>query len=238
MKIIVDSRETALIAEFNIINSEKHSLETKQLSIGDIHLLDDNNNLVIIIERKTIKDLLSSLNDGRYKEQSFRLNECEIPNKNICYILEGNILTKDRNVVNGCMISLSLNKGFTILTTINTENTAKMILKICDKFIINTNTNTNITNNDGVSYCDVVNISKKSKITTENIDIIMLSQIPSVSVNNAKTILDQYKTIKNLIKTLEENPSALNNMTYTNSKNQTRKLNKTCISNILLYLMK
>jgi crossover junction endonuclease MUS81 len=41
-----------------------------------------------IVERKNVIDLASSLDDGRYKEQKFRLNKCGIRNK--IYLVEGN----------------------------------------------------------------------------------------------------------------------------------------------------
>lgn len=42
-----------------------------------------------IIERKTISDLLSSLNDGRYLEQKYRLKKSCI--SNVVYLIEGNV---------------------------------------------------------------------------------------------------------------------------------------------------
>ena len=32
---------------------------------------------------------MSSIKDGRYKEQSYRLNACDIHNHNIIYLIEG-----------------------------------------------------------------------------------------------------------------------------------------------------
>ena len=43
----------------------------------------------MIIERKTLNDLASSLRDGRYREQSYRLNGTNIHNHNIVYLIEG-----------------------------------------------------------------------------------------------------------------------------------------------------
>ena len=47
--------------------------------------------LIILIERKSLNDLESSIKDGRYSEQSIRLNSSEIHNHNIYYLIEGNI---------------------------------------------------------------------------------------------------------------------------------------------------
>ena len=43
--------------------------------------------LQLIFERKSLADLISSIKDGRYIEQSFRLSECSLDNHNIYYII-------------------------------------------------------------------------------------------------------------------------------------------------------
>ena len=65
----------------------------------------------------------------------------------------------------------------------------------------------------------------------------MLCQIPGVSSATAVTIMEKYKTIKNLIKELEANPNTLKDISSTNAKGQTRKINKSSISNIIQFLI-
>ena len=79
---------------------------------------------------------------------------------------------------------------------------------------------------------------KKENITTENIDEIMLCQIPGVSAVTALTIMEKYKSLCNLIKELEMNQECLKNISCTNSKGQSRKINKTSIENIVKFLLK
>ncbi len=69
----------------------KHSIKKEQLAIGDIILEDDKGEVIIIFERKTLYDLAASIRDGRYNEQSFRLDKENIHNHNILYIIEGDI---------------------------------------------------------------------------------------------------------------------------------------------------
>ena len=59
--IQLDYREKALI---EIFQKNDVSYETKNLLIGDINIKKDGNES-IIIERKTLSDLLSSIKDGR-----------------------------------------------------------------------------------------------------------------------------------------------------------------------------
>ena len=88
MKLIIDKRENELFEKLSIylemFENKNIKLENDVLPLGDILLKDDNN--LLIIERKTINDLLASIKDGRYTEQSLRLsqnNECN--NHNIIY---------------------------------------------------------------------------------------------------------------------------------------------------------
>ena len=88
MTLVIDNREKALITKLKEKNIE---FEIKQLDIGDIQFLDNKNTIKLIFERKTISDLASSILDGRYKEQGFRLDKHSLHNHNIFYIIEGNI---------------------------------------------------------------------------------------------------------------------------------------------------
>lgn len=243
MKIILDCREQRLevslkkeleLYKEKLENQKKAKKEmnielvTENLIIGDAHILNDQNELICIIERKTIKDLLSSLRDGRYNEQSFRLNECELENKKICYLLEGIPLAENKNTVNGCMISLAINKGFSLLTSKNIDETAQLLVKMCEKV------DKSAIKKD---YSDAVQISKKSKITRENIHVIMLTQIPNVSMTIAKIVCEKYGSMRELIDALEENPECLSDLKYTNASGQERKVSKTAIKNIVDYLL-
>jgi len=54
------------------------------------------------------------------------------------------------------------------------------------------------------NYTNAIKASKKSNITKDNIGEIMLAQIPGLSMNVAQSLMEKYKTIKNLIKELEK----------------------------------
>ena len=63
----------------------------------------------------------------------------------------------------------------------------------------------------------------------------MLSQIPGVSIAAAQTIMCHFKTIKNLINSLHDDPASLSNL-QVEYKNGMRKLNKTVAKNIIEFL--
>ncbi len=260
MKLILDNRESNLI---DIINKNyklnEVILEIKQLAIGDIEIYDENNNLLLIFERKSIKDLASSISDGRYNEQSFRLDSLNIHNHNICYIIEGNLKKYipynsriNKSALYSSIFTLSYFKGFTIYRTDDIDETAELIIRICDKlmrenksknkmaYYNNSYTNTDINKNDleiKDNYIDTIKCEKKSFINKDNICSVMLMQIPYVSSSSAKTISNKYKTILNLICELQENPNCLNDILLETKSGKNRKLSKHCISNIKNFLL-
>ena len=96
MKLIIDCRETDLIQELNkqkLKNKNFSNIEfaVKNLDIGDI-IIEKDDIPYIIIERKTVSDLASSIQDGRYKEQGMRLNSSNLHNHSIYYLIEGNVI--------------------------------------------------------------------------------------------------------------------------------------------------
>jgi len=147
MIIQIDNREKDLIKLCQFVlqsENEKYkdiNLIIKPLSIGDI-LLISNDDEKIIIERKTIVDLSSSIKDGRYDEQSYRLNGSPIHNHNIIYLIEGNFCTfpkifKNKNIdkmmLYSAMFSLNYYKGFSVLNTNDINETAIMICNMAHK---------------------------------------------------------------------------------------------------------
>ena len=117
-------------------------LIVENLNIGDI-LLENNGKNITLIERKSINDLAASIKDGRYKEQSYRLNESQFHNHNIIYLIEGNMTTwkpcrygkriVDKSAIYSSFASLLFYKGFSLLRTMNIDETATMIIKLAKK---------------------------------------------------------------------------------------------------------
>lgn len=135
----------AVPEETVICKHESHTLVKKRLVIGDVVLRCQPEADVILFERKTLTDLAASIRDGRYKEQSFRMNQyCELSNHNVIYIIEGdmakftsrvvgsNIVTK--KALYSSMFSMMYLKGFSVFRTANIRETADLILYFADKY--------------------------------------------------------------------------------------------------------
>ena len=85
MQLCLDSREHALIQLMP-------EATVKTLILGDA-VIERNGKEFVIIERKTIADFVASICDGRYNEQSARLQAYDIPNHNVLYLIEGSLKT-------------------------------------------------------------------------------------------------------------------------------------------------
>lgn len=251
MKILLDSREQDLFSMLNIVlkhNDSDITLDTAQLTIGDIIILDNNDTELLIIERKSVKDLAASIVDGRYNEQSFRLNNCNIHNHNIIYLIEGNISNFknhnkriSKNAIYSSLFTLNYYKGFSTLRSDGLNESAELIFRITDKLRREKCKrgfyNGNKDKIENKSYIDVMKCEKKSNITSSNIGEVMLRQIPGVSANYAKVIMEKYTGLVDLICSLQENPDCLNGLKFKTTTGQTRKISTTCISNIKTYLV-
>ena len=87
VKMLVDYREK-YIKEFFTKNREYDKIvEIRNLEIGDI-IIEINDYPTILIERKTMKDLASSITDGRLREQKFRIASSTIPKNKIFYLIK------------------------------------------------------------------------------------------------------------------------------------------------------
>jgi crossover junction endonuclease MUS81 len=284
MIIKVDNREQELLKQINqlvlfVPSFKQLKVESANLPLGDIIISDDTEDK-IIIERKCINDLLASIKDGRYEEQSYRLNGLNHPNHNIYYLIEGDVNRMNRfkdtkmekMTLYSAMFSLNYFKGFSVMRTFSLEETATFICntankltksetsgkkpyyennKIVSKIINNiieteldgeNNENTNVEKEKEEQcekdYVSVVKKVKKENITPDNIGEIMLCQIPGISSVTALAIMDKFKSIPNLIQEVQQNDECLKDISYVNTKGQTRKINKTSIVNIVKYLLK
>lgn len=232
MIIEIDNREPTIIKEYfsKSINSSNNLITTrlKNLEQGDFIIRDHDENILLIIERKTINDLLSSVKDSRYTEQSERYSQLDIPSNKIIYLIEGNYenFHKDSiefKTIYSCIFSLNYNKGFTVLFTESVNSTCTIIEEYLNRIIENK-----------ISSKFKLNLVKKQTITKENIDSYMLNLVPGIGLQTAKEILCNYDSkIYNLISAIEKDEDTLKNIKIKN-----RKISSKVILNIKEYLKK
>ena len=146
MIIKIDTREQDLFEKIsnlvtNIPIFKQFVIKSETLPIGDIIICDEKEDK-LIIERKSVSDLLSSIKDGRYEEQSYRLNGLEHHNHNIIYLIEGDVNRVNRFKTDNsiekltlysAMFSLNYYKGFSVQRSFSLEETATMICNMAYK---------------------------------------------------------------------------------------------------------
>ena len=238
MKVVIDEREASLYElclNHEFLNKEFIILEKRVLQLGDILFTsDDESTTFLCIERKSLQDLLASIKDGRYSEQSYRLTNCFPNPHNVIYLLEGMLSTvNDKKLVISCIASLNYFKGFSVHRTVSLAETALYILCMADKMArefkkggrtygssvasspipppLNTLeiTNTLEKSIESTDYCNVVKVSKKANITKENISQMILMQIPGISSASAIEIMKPFASFLEFVDRIRSDPEYL-----------------------------
>lgn len=259
--LLIDYREHNLKKYFEELDFSKDKnlknvqLKIENLDLGDI-IIKKGNKIILIIERKSLQDLYSSINDGRYKEQKFRLMN-NFEDNQIVYMIEDcdvkYIKQKFKNfdsIINGAIINCIFRDNIKIIKTKNINESIIYIKTLLKKvqnnldFFVKTKLNEKCkeekVNDENLkiieiktnsnSYVENVKIKKKDNINPKNCNIIMLCQIPGVSTKISKLILEEYKSISNLIinynkiNLLENKEILLRDLTYSINNDKKRKI--------------
>lgn len=103
IQIIVDDREQAVIPHFNEYKTPPNiTFSVSRVNVGDYSVVYKGH-ILMIIERKTWKDLANSMRDGRKENVNKLIKLREDTGCKIFYLIEGNPLP--RNTVKFCCIS-------------------------------------------------------------------------------------------------------------------------------------
>jgi len=249
MNIKVDNREKTLWRLLTALKDDyglQLTLEKTPLDIGDA-IIENGEEELVIIERKSLPDLASSIRDGRYQEQSYRLDGSPVPNHNIVYLIEGRMggynprFSKiSHATLYVTMFCLQYFKGFSVTRTFDISETAEFILRIADKLSrgkdVHGYYHTKFVPRKA-SYCSVISKTKKKNVTPDNISEILLSQIPGISSSTASAIMADFPSLLALLDELRRNPNCLAGVTY-KTRNGKRRISQSCIASIKRYLLR
>ena len=132
LRIIVDERERKSGIP-DLLKSIGMGVEMKTLPIGDYIVAPET-----IVERKSIKDLMASVFDGRLYDQCTRLKEnFEHP----IVLVEGNVdeieeITDNPLVFYGALSRVTLEFKIPIIPTPSASHTAKLLVALCSKKMV------------------------------------------------------------------------------------------------------
>jgi len=129
LRIIVDERERKSgIPE--LLKSVGLNIEMKTLPVGDYIVAPET-----VVERKSVRDLLSSVFDGRLFDQCSRLKEnFEHP----ILLIEGNVdeieeITDNPLIFYGAISTVALDFKIPVIPTPSAAHTAKLLVSLCSR---------------------------------------------------------------------------------------------------------
>ena len=222
--LIVDYRE---ICCKNILSDI--SIEWKNLIHGDF-LITHNNEILAIFERKNIADLLSSIKDGRYRNQKVEMLK-HIERSHIYYIIEGDLdfgFPQDKIVLNS-IINMMIRDDLKVFVTKDVQDTCDLLRRIYNKVrddpdkYLRGHTNEIIIKKNPASKTDFLKSA--------------LVQVPGVSNKIANDICNKYHSFCAFyndfhIKSRDEKLKALKAIL----NNKPRSVSSTTLNNIIKYI--
>jgi len=224
MKIVIDKREKGMLEI--IKGNDDIEYEEKMLDIGDIQIMNDEDEIEYLIERKTINDLMSSIIDGRYKEQKTRILE-NIDKSKFIYLIEmTGYVKKYEKMINGFLLNNIFRDNITIIYSFNIQHSINLIITFYNKlkykeFLVD---------NKMVNF--IHNQTKKKKILENKFENVLMC-IPNVSQETAKVIKLKYDKLINLIDDFKENGEDILSDIIINKRKIGNKMSK----NIYNYLI-
>ena len=175
LRIIVDERERKSGIP-DLLKAVGMGVEMKTLPIGDYIVAPET-----IVERKSIKDLMASVFDGRLYDQCTRLKEnFEHP----IVLIEGNVdeieeITDNPLVFYGALSRVTLEFKIPIIPTPSASHTAKLLVALCSK-------------KDGPKGPYLKKIKKSSNLETQQLST--LCSLPGIGEKFAVRMLEKFGT--------------------------------------------
>jgi ERCC4-type nuclease len=173
----------------------KLKVKISNLPVGDFILRDDDSTILMIVERKSIKDLSASITDGRFREQKERLLDAVGDENRITYVIEGNkknVTGISHTIIDGSILNLVFRHRYKVLHTDNENDTFSTLLLLCKKYC-----NSEM---DGiVAKVAPFKPQFKGDKIKQNMLATQLSVIPGVSYNVGLAISQVYSSMKQMM---------------------------------------
>jgi len=175
LRIVVDERERKSGIP-DLLKSIGMNIEMKTLPIGDYIVAPET-----IVERKSIRDLMASVFDGRLFDQCSRLKEhFEHP----IVLMEGNVdeieeITENPLIFYGALSRVVLDFKIPIIPTPSADHTAKLLVSMCSRL-------------DSPKGPYLKKIKKSSDLEKQQLSV--LCSLPGVGEKFAVRMLEKFGT--------------------------------------------
>lgn len=136
MNLYIDQREQQIIPLFpDLSYIKKKTLQTGDFIITSFCAQKEEEKILYLFERKTLKDLSASIKDGRFTDQKIRLLEAAATIK-VFYIIEGSIGYDSETMIEGIAfnkLNAAINKiyieGLGVIRTKDKQGTVNFLLE-------------------------------------------------------------------------------------------------------------
>lgn len=206
LEVILDCNEKKCFQEKFLSALPKTKIE--KLEVGDIEIRYQGKSIVII-ERKEINDLASSLDDGRYHEQKARLKAVTTPC--VIYLVEGEYADLDNlyhsnftyDKYLGCLLNTLVRDPINIWQTRNMEDTVQFVADIMKRLprYAKEMMDRKVDENE---YSNVIKVKKRDNISPKICFINQLRQITGVSLRIAQYLAEIYPNMKSFVRAYDE----------------------------------
>jgi ERCC4-type nuclease len=247
VKLLVDNRECKFREVLEQKSVDLKEVETLNLENGDFVITIDNQPIVII-ERKTLSDLASSIKDKRYANQKMCLLS-KYDRKHIYYVIEGNFggycKTEsqqyfsgiERKNIIGSILNTMIRDDIKVINTKSLEETYDLVFNIFER--ISKDPRKYISEQKEHESTQSMLLVNKNKSNTIFFNI--LCQIPGISSKVASTITTKYDTLSKFYDAFVnlddgEKLKVLKELKLESSTGASRAVSKTTLNSIITHL--
>ena len=193
--------DNSVVKDVNVVKDVKDVVKDVE-DVKDVDAVKDvdvKRTELLIIERKTVNDLMASIKDGRHREQKMRLLKKQADGIHIYYLIEGNLAYhKSKDTLYSSILNTMMRDNIKMIFTRNIEETITYLLKFsckldfCKKVCSDEN-------KSKTNYLETIKSCKKDNLTKIICYQAMLKQIPGVSTSCAESISLSYPTMNDLL---------------------------------------
>jgi ERCC4-type nuclease len=217
MEIYIDARETLLIDTFKKMYPTE-ILKIEMLELGDVQFRYLNE-IQLILERKTMNDIASSIHDGRWKEQKLRITSnghslfylIQIENESEIFEYENTFSNIPSDNITSAILNLWVNMKIPFIFLKDIENMTRFIFQLSRQYlkkntIYSHDDENNEKNKYNQSLIQSISTSKKKNITADVYFLYCLQGIPNISKKTSKIIQEHFQTITQFFSFVNEYP--------------------------------
>ena len=211
--LVIDHREQAIKDAIGAYEEFSHAIKWENLVIGDFAIRGSaDTSPLLLIERKTIRDLAASIKDGRYRNQKEALMAAAPP-LGVFYIIEGAVsfspsISQDTLVdgisykaIVSAILNTCIRDKINVFLTKDLEETMDLVIAIFGRLVSLQDQTTPHTTQTHAQ-------APKRVHDKTSCYLAQLCQIPGVSMKTAEGIASKYPTMSELCCAIQEHGKA------------------------------